>query len=336
MTVGRSGFGAIPIQRIGASEAGELLRRALDGGIDFFDTARMYTDSEEKIGLALSGLRGRVRLATKTTALSPIGLRADLETSLRNLRTDCIDLYQLHNPYFVPRPGDGSGLYEALEEARREGKIRFVGITNHRLPVALEAVESGLYDTVQFPLSALSSEPDLELARLAQEKDVGFIAMKALAGGLLSDARAAFAFLRGVEGVLPIWGIERPEQLDEFLALEADPPPLDDEMRRLLEGYRAELAGSFCRGCGYCMPCPAGIEINTAARMTHLMRRARFELYATPEWRAKMELIEKCTGCGGCRKKSPYGLDTPELLKAQLAEYRTMVGTSGARGPEAA
>lgn len=325
IVTGRSGFGAIPIQRIGAAEASALLRKAYDGGIDFFDTARMYTDSEEKLGLSLSSLRDRLFLATKTMALDAEGLRADLEISLRNLRTDHIDVYQLHNPAFVPKPGDRSGLYEALDEAKRAGKIRFIGLTNHRLPIAREAVESGLYDTIQFPLSSLSSEEDLELARAAKERDVGFIAMKALAGGVLTNAASAFAFLRSVEGVLPIWGIERQEQLEEFLALEAVPPELDGEMRGIIERDRAELAGSFCRGCGYCMPCPAGIEINMAARMTFLMRRSRFELYATPEWRAKMERIEACTLCGRCRKKCPYGLDTPALLKSQLAEYREMV-----------
>jgi uncharacterized protein len=334
IVTGRSGFGAIPIQRISAADAAALLRRAFDGGMDFFDTARMYTDSEEKIGRVFSGanaragLREEIYLATKTLATEGKGLVADLELSLRNLRTDRIDLYQLHNPAFVPRPGDGTGLYEALLEARRAGKIRFIGITNHRLPVAREAVESGLYDTIQFPFSALSSAEDLELVRMAREKGMGFIAMKALSGGLLSNARAAFAFVRSHADVLPIWGVERPDQLDEFLAMEADPPELDDAMRELIDRYRAELSGSFCRGCGYCMPCPAGIEINTAARITFLMRRARFELYATEEWKAKMGLIEKCTLCGSCRKKCPYGLDTPALLRSQLAEYREM--TAGA------
>jgi predicted aldo/keto reductase-like oxidoreductase len=326
IATGRSGFGAIPIQRISAGEATALLRKAYEGGIDFFDTARSYTDSEEKIGLALSELRGRLFIATKTPALDGKALRADLEASLRLLRTDYIDVYQLHNPAFVPRPGDGTGLYEALEEAKRAGKIRFIGITNHRLAVAREALESGLYDTLQFPLSSLSSEEDLALARSARERDVGFIAMKALAGGVLTNAASAFAFLRSVEGVLPIWGIERQDQLAEFLALEANPPALDGAMREIIERDRAELSGSFCRGCGYCLPCPAGIEINMAARMTYLMRRSRFELYATPEWRAKMERIEGCTLCGGCRKKCPYGLDTPALLRSQLAEYRRMVG----------
>jgi aryl-alcohol dehydrogenase-like predicted oxidoreductase len=329
----RSGFGAIPIQRIGAAEAKTLLRKAYGGGIDFFDTARGYTDSEEKIGLALSDLREHVFLATKTPALDGKALRADLETSLRLLRTDYIDVYQLHNPAFVPRPGDGTGLYEALEEARRAGKVRFVGITNHRLAVAREALESGLYDTLQFPFSSLSSAEDLGLVEEARKKDVGFIAMKALSGGLLTNAAAAFAFVRGHEGVLPIWGIEREAQLDEFLALEADPPEFDDAMRELIERDRAELSGSFCRGCGYCLPCPAGIEINMAARMTYLMRRSRFELYVTPEWRAKMELIDSCTSCGSCRKKCPYGLDTPALLKSQLAGYRELAGQASGGAP---
>lgn len=325
LMVSRSGFGAIPIQRIGFEESTALLRKAYEGGMNFFDTAHGYTDSEEKIGRALSSVRENIVIATKTPAEDSKALFEDLELSLLRLKTDYIDIYQVHNPKTVPRPDDGTGLYEALVEARRRGLVRFIGITNHRLPVAREAVESGLYDTLQFPFSSLSSGADLELVKAARETDVGFIAMKALSGGLITSAPSAFAFIRSTNYVVPIWGIQRLSELEEFLALEKDPPALDEAMRGIIEKDRVELGGSFCRGCGYCLPCPAGIEISTAARISFLMSRSRFEPFITQEWQKKMESIEDCSGCGHCRECCPYELDTPRLLKAQLAEYREFV-----------
>ena len=153
LTVNKNGFGALPIQRISWNEAAYLLQKALDGGIDYFDTARVYTDSEEKIGYALSARRGQFTLATKTMSTDVEGFWNDLHESLKKLNTDCIDIYQFHNPAFCPKPGDGTGLYEAMEQARAQGKLRFIGITNHRLAVAREAVASGLYDTLQFPFN---------------------------------------------------------------------------------------------------------------------------------------------------------------------------------------
>jgi uncharacterized protein len=330
LEVSRSGFGAIPIQRIGIDDSTALLRKACEGGINFFDTAHGYTDSEEKIGHALSPMRKQIVIATKTPAIDAKGLWEDLELSLSRLKTDYIDIYQVHNPKAVPRPGDGSGLYEALLEARSRGLIRFIGFTNHRLPVAREAVESGLYDTLQFPFSSLSSDADVELMNLARSRDVGFIAMKGLSGGLITRAASTFAFIRDTGYAVPIWGIERQAELDEFLALEENPPALDEAMWEIIRKDRAELAGSFCRSCGYCMPCPAGIEIPTAARISFLMRRSRFEPFITPEWQEKMEMIENCIECGHCRRNCPYELDTPSLLKAQLAEYREFVKARGA------
>ena len=169
ITVNRNGFGALPIQRVSVEEAGRLLRKAFDNGIDFFDTARSYSDSEYKIGLALSDVRDKIVIATKTPSTTVEGFWKDLETSLSLLKTDYIDIYQFHNPAFCPKPGDGTGLYEAMLEAKAQGKIRHIGITNHRLAVAQEAVESGLYETLQFPFSYLASEKDEALVRLCAE-----------------------------------------------------------------------------------------------------------------------------------------------------------------------
>jgi aryl-alcohol dehydrogenase-like predicted oxidoreductase len=322
LVVGRSGFGALPIQRLDFEEAGRLLVKAYDNGIDFFDTARAYSDSEEKIGRFLSDVRRNIVIATKTFAKDGRDLFKQLETSLKNLRTDYIDIYQLHNPEKLPDPEDRGGLYTALLEARKKGMIRFIGLTNHRLDIALEAISSGLYDTLQFPLSSLSADEDLRLVEACRESDTGLIAMKALSGGLITNAAPTFAFLRQFDNVLPIWGIQRESELDEFLSFERNPPALDEEMLRLIRQDREELKDSFCRGCGYCMPCPAGIPINTAARMSFLLRRAPYQGFLSDEWRGRMELINGCINCGQCKKRCPYKLDTPVLLRRMLEDYR--------------
>jgi predicted aldo/keto reductase-like oxidoreductase len=329
LMVSRSGFGAIPIQRIPVEKSTALLKKAYDNGVNFFDTAHGYTDSEEKIGHALSSVRSSIVIATKTPAADKKGLFENLETSLKRLKTDYIDIYQLHNPATLPVPGDKSGLYEGLVEAKQKGLIRFLGITNHRLSVAREAVASSLYDTLQFPFSSLSSDADVALLKEAQKNDVGFIAMKGLSGGLITNAASTFTYIRNTNYAVPIWGIEKETELDEFIELEKNPPALDAAMQKVIDKDRAELAGSFCRGCGYCMPCPSGIEINFAARMIFLLGRSRFELFITPEWRQKMELIDTCTNCGQCRSKCPYELDTPALLKNQLMQYREFCKSQG-------
>ncbi|MHB9099185.1 MAG: aldo/keto reductase [Syntrophales bacterium] len=321
LMVSRSGFGAIPIQRIGVEEAGRLLRKACDHGINFYDTARSYTDSEEKIGLALSGMREKILIATKNKGENRQTVLTELEKSLRFLKTDYVDLLQTHNLKTLPDPDDPDSGYRGLLEARQKGMTRFIGMSTHRIDIALQAAASGLYDTVQFPLSMISSDRDLGLIDVCRRNDVGLIAMKALSGGLITNAAAAFAFLRQFDTILPIWGIQRERELDEFIALEADPPALDEAMQRIIEKDRAELSGNFCRGCGYCTPCPIGIPVPMAARMSLLLRRTLVGRFLTDKCKTDMALIKKCTGCGHCREMCPYELDVPTLLKSQLADY---------------
>lgn len=321
ITVEKNAFGALPIQRIGREEAVKLLRRAYSRGVTFFDTARWYTDSEEKLGEAFQGMREKVYIATKTGASTPEEFWRDLETSLGNLRTDYIDIYQFHNPSFCPRPEDGTGLYEAMLEARAQGKVRHIGITNHRLNVATEAVESGLYETLQFPFCYLATEKDIELVGKTEEADMGFIAMKALSGGLITNSAAAYAFLAQYENVLPIWGVQRESELDEFLSYIDNPPGMNPELEAVIARDRQELLGDFCRGCGYCMPCPVGIEINNMARMSLMIRRAPSQAQLTPQMQEKMHRIKDCLHCGKCRSKCPYGLDTPALLEKNYQDY---------------
>lgn len=317
----KNAFGALPIQRISVEAAVKLLRRAYAQGVNFYDTARWYTDSEEKLGEAFEGMRDKIYIATKTGAATAEEFWRDLHTSLTNLRTDYVDIYQFHNPAFCPKPGDGTGLYEAMLEAKEKGMIRHIGITNHRLNIAHEAVESGLYETLQFPFSYLASEKDIELAEQCKAADMGFIAMKALSGGLITNSAAAYAFLAQYENVLPIWGIQREKELDEFLSYVENPPVLDEELSAVIARDREELLGDFCRGCGYCMPCPVGIEINNCARMSLLIRRAPSAAQLTPEMQEKMKRIEDCLHCGKCKSKCPYGLDTPGLLEKNYKDY---------------
>ena len=317
-------FGALPIQRISKSEAVRLLQMALDGGMTYFDTARWYTDSEEKLGEAFRDRRDALFIATKTGSQTPEGFWADLETSLRSLKTDHIDVYQFHNPAFVPRPGDESGLYDCMLKAKEQGKILHIGITNHRIGVAREAVESGLYETLQFPFSLLASPQDIELVESTVSSGMGFVAMKAMSGGLIRSGKAAAAFIARYP-VLPIWGVQRESELREFLDYLREPPEMSAELEEIMEKDRRELSGDFCRGCGYCMPCPQGIEINTCARMSLLLRRAPSAMNLSLQGQEMMKKIETCLNCGACKAKCPYGLDTPALLRRNYEDYQRVL-----------
>lgn len=322
----KNGFGALPIQRISVEDAGHLLRKAYEHGVNFFDTARFYTDSEHKIGVALGDVRDKIYIATKSMALTGEKLKEELEYSLGQLQTDYIDVYQLHNTPFCPKPGGEDGLYDALLQAKADGKIRHIGITNHRLAVAEESIASGLYETLQFPLNYLSSEKEERLIKLCEEADMGFIAMKGMSGGILQDGRAAYAYMDQFDNVLPIWGVQRESELDVFLDCAQNVPSMEDEdIKAVIEKDRAELKGDFCRGCGYCMPCPVGIQINNCARMVAMITRSPIEPWITPEKQAEMEKINQCLDCGQCAKKCPYNLDTPRLLRENLKGYREIL-----------
>lgn len=330
LIVSENSFGALPIQRISPEEAAKLLQYALAQGVNFFDTARAYTDSEEKIGLALSAQRDSFILATKTMGRTRQAALADLEISLSNLKTDHVDLWQLHCLNELPDPEDPESAYAALVEARAAGKTRFIGITSHRIEVAIAAARSGLYDTVQFPLCYLASEQDLDLIRVCKEENVGLIAMKGMSGGLISSPKAAYAFFTQYDNVVPIWGVQKQSELDDFLNAAKDGVTMDADCRAAIERDQAVLKGSFCRGCGYCMAtCPAKIPISTAARMELMLGRAPWQSYTTPEWIEQMKRIETCVHCGACAKHCPYQLDTPKLLEENYAFYRKFLAEKG-------
>ena len=323
LEVNKNGFGALPIQRCTMQEAVEILKKAYANGIDFYDTAHFYTDSEEKMGNAFKDIpREKIYIASKTAAETPEDFWSDLETSLKSLKTDYLDLYQFHNISFVPKKDDE--LFKAMLEAKEKGMIRHIGITTHKITFAHEAIESGLYETLQYPFSYLSGEEEIELVEKCKKFDVGFIAMKAMGGGLITNSKASFAFLNQFDNVLPIWGVQKISELDEFLSYDST-TVLDDELKSTIENDKKELGEDFCRGCGYCMPCPEEIKISICARMSLWVRRFPTEPHLTEEWQKTMAQTENCIECYACVDKCPYELDIPRILKENYEDYKNIL-----------
>lgn len=319
ITTCQNAFGALPIQRISRNQAVNLLRHAYEGGMRFFDTARAYSDSEEKLGAAFEGMREKIFIASKTQSTTAEGFWKDLETTLSNLETNYLDLYQLHMATTCYGPGDE--IYDCLVQAKNEGKIRHIGITAHRIEVAFDIVRSGYYETLQFPFSYLSGPRELELVKETEEAGMGFIAMKGLAGGLITNSRAAMAFMNEHPSVLPIWGIQSEEELEEWLSYMDDTPSMTPEISQFIEKERTELTGDFCRGCGYCAPCPVDIKIDQCARMSLMLRRAPAASWLSEKWQKEMDRIDNCIECRQCETRCPYSLHIPELLKKNKADY---------------
>ena len=319
LLVTKTAFGALPIQRIPKADAVKLVRRAYESGINYFDTANMYTDSEEKLSAALMDVRENVIISTKSGATDKATAMAHIEQSLRHL--GYIDLFQFHNPAQLPDPGDPNGAFAAALEMKERGYIRHIGITNHRHHIAKAAIESGNYETLQFPFCHLATEVDGELVAACKAADIGFIAMKGLSGGLLTNAEACYAFMQQYDNVVPIWGIQRERELDQWLEFSARKITMTPELSAVIDKDRTELAGTFCRGCGYCLPCAAKIDIPNSARMSLLLRRAPYKPYMSDEWHEKMHRIENCIHCDACKSRCPYHLDTPSLLAYMLKDY---------------
>lgn len=322
LEVNKIGFGALPIQRRNMEDSIEILHRAYESGIDFYDTARFYTDSEEKLGRAFEDVRENIYLASKTAAETPEDFWSDLETALKELRTDYLDLYQHHNISFCPKEGDE--LAKAMAEAKEEGLIRHIGITTHKITFAHEAIESGLYETLQYPFSYLSGEEELKLVEKCKSLDVGFIAMKAMGGGLLKNSKAAYAFMNQFDNVLPIWGIQHMSELEEFLSYPGD-LTLDWDLKAIIEKDKSELGDDFCRGCGYCMPCPEDINISMCARMSLWIRRFPTEPYLDEKTQQIMKKTEDCIECYACVDNCPYELEIPRLLKENYEDYKNVL-----------
>ncbi len=323
LEVNKNGFGALPIQRCTMAEAVEILKKAYENGIDFFDTAHFYTDSEEKMGNAFEDIdRDKIYLASKTAAETPEDFWNDLKTSLNSLKTDYLDLYQFHNISFVPKEDDE--LFKAMLEAKEKGRVRHIGITTHKITFAHEAIESGLYETLQYPFSYLSGEEEIDLVEKCKDLDVGFIAMKAMGGGLITNSKASYAFLNQFDNVLPIWGIQKLSELDEFLSYDEN-TTITDDLKSDIEKDKQELGENFCRGCAYCMPCPEEINISLCARMSLWIRRFPSEPYLTEEYQEMMMKTLDCIECYSCVDKCPYELDIPQLLKENYEDYQNVL-----------
>jgi predicted aldo/keto reductase-like oxidoreductase len=327
LVVSEVGFGGIPIINVGMEDAIALLRHCFDLGITFYDTANMYGDSEKKIGAALESVRDQVVLATKTLKRDAQGAAGHLDRSLEALKTGVIDLYQLHqvaNRETLDQVLAPGGACEALDEARSDGKIRFIGLSSHNPRTALEACRTGRFDTIQIPFNFIEQEPAKDLFPVAEEMDMGVIGMKPLAGGVVDRADLCFRFLQQYPKVVPIPGMRAQAEADEIVQLYRTREALTEEQRGQMEEIRSELGTKFCRRCEYCKPCQQGIDIPVVLGMWSYVKRLRQEVIIAMV-DANMKKVEDCIECGECVEKCPYALPIPELIQESLALYRSHV-----------
>jgi predicted aldo/keto reductase-like oxidoreductase len=312
-----------------------VLRRALKRGVTLYDTAHVYVDSEEKIGRALAGERHRVVLASKTMKRDRQGAREDLELSLRRLRTDYLDLYQLHQ---VSQEADWQtlagpgGALEAVVRAQEAGHIRHLGVTSHSLEMAVKLVETGLFSTIQFPFNFVEEAAAEKLHPLAQKRGLGIMAMKPFCGGLVENARLSFAFLRQFPGVVPLAGWDSVARVDEVLDLYETDNLVTAADLAAMQRYREELGDQFCRRCEYCQPCPQGVMITPAMLygiVAHRMGAAKAAGFAAKI----MESVRLCQECGECAARCPYHLPIPEIIHHHLALYDQHCAEASANHP---
>ncbi|MBI4831073.1 MAG: aldo/keto reductase [Candidatus Lindowbacteria bacterium] len=331
LIVSELGFGGIPIIRVGFDEAVEVVRHCFDRGIRFFDTANVYGDSEKKIGRALESVRETVVIATKTLGRDAETAAEHVGYSLENLKTRCIDLYQLHNLInddALNQVLAAGGAYEALAKAKADGKIRFIGFSSHNIGTAIKACRTGLFATIQFPFNFIERDPADDLFKVAAEMDMGIIAMKPLGGGLLERADLCFGFLQQFLNVVPIPGIQAKGELDQIINLYETPKPLSPADLADMDKIRDELGPKFCHRCEYCMPCDKGVLIPQAMAFRSFSRRMVPQA-AIMMADAAMESVANCADCRECIEKCPYGLEIPELLKETLALYNDFVKRHG-------
>lgn len=324
LKVSELGFGGIPILRLETNEAVRILRHAFDRGITFYDTANAYKDSENKMGIALEGMRDKVVIATKTLKRDAAGAAEHLENSLRMLRTDYIDLYQLHQVAqekdweTIMGPG---GAMEVVVKAQREGKIRYIGITSHSLPMAIKLVKTGLFSSIQFPFNFIETEAT-ELHTIARSLNLGILGMKPFAGGVIDNADLAFKYLRQYPDVLVIPGYDSVESVDSVIAMYQRPNVVEEADRQKMDEYRNQLGKQFCRRCEYCQPCPSGVMITPA--MGYPVIAHRMSPKVSVPWSQKaMESTQQCTECGLCVTRCPYELPIPAILKRNYDMYET-------------
>ena len=317
LKVSAIGFGGIPIIRLQTAEAVKVLRFAFDQGINFYDTANMYRDSEAKIGQALSPVRDKIIIATKTTQRNASGFRQHLEGSLKMMKTDYIDLYQFHqvaNDEEWGKITKDSGAWDEAAKAIQEGKIRFLGVTSHNLQMAIKLAKTGLFASVQFPFNFIEPEAKDELHKYCREKAVGSIVMKPFAGGVIDNALIAFKYLRQFPDIIPIPGFDSVKSVQEIVSIYEHQNDITSHDLQLMDKYRQELGKVFCRRCEYCQPCPNGVIITPA--MGYPIVASRMSPRVSVDFlKVPMESTKLCDGCGVCIERCPYDLPIPDLLK---------------------
>ena len=317
------GFGGIPIQRVDASVTRELVKAMAEKGINYIDTARGYTVSEAYLGEALEGLRDKFVLATKSMARTKEAMAKDIDISLGNLRTDHIDLYQVHNPNMeqLEQVIAAGGALEALQEAKAAGKIGHIGVTAHSLEVFEKALELDWVETIMFPYNIVETQA-VELIKKCTEKNIGFITMKPLAGGAIEDATLAIRFICAnpdVTVVIP--GMFDLKEIDQNLAACEDKTPLSEAELAKMEEIRSQLGNNFCRRCNYCAPCTVGISIPNVFLFQGYLDRYGLGDWAKERYGAMPVKASACIGCGACEKRCPYNLPIREMLKDAAAKF---------------
>ena len=325
LMVSRIGFGGIPIQRVSEDEAVAVVNKCLELGINYLDTANAYSTSEERIGKAIAGKRDQVILATKSQGRTADEVKPHLELSLKRFAVDYIDVYQLHNVAdmdTLEKVLGPDGPLSMLEDAKKAGIIKHISITSHQVDAAKAAVKSGRFETIMFPFNFIAFEPALELLELTREHDVGFIAMKPLAGGMLNNVNLAFKYLLQFPHVLPIPGIEKVQEIEEIVALAKKSKPITKAEQQEMEQMRKELGTRFCRRCDYCQPCTAEIPISMVMGFPVLFKHLSREELLSGWFAGFMEKATGCTECGECEERCPYDLPIREMMAEYVRIYQ--------------
>ena len=327
-------FGGIPVMRVPKAEAVTLIREIIGMGINFIDTANGYADSEEKIGAAIEGMRREeLILASKSTADDKKTFNEHLDLSLKRLGVEYIDIYQLHHVSSEKRcdavfaPG---GAFEGLQEAIAAGKVRFPAFSSHNIPTAIKVMKSGKFDAVQIPFNYIDYEAEKEIIPLAKELDIGFIAMKPMGGGLLSDAGLSFRYLMQYDGIVPDPGIERIEEIREIVAIVEKAEPLSEQDKKEIEKLRAEFGPSWCHRCDYCKPCPQDIPMSMVLLARSMVKRFSPER-ARSMVGSNIDKARNCVECGACVTRCPYNLEIPKLMKESIEFWDDLIKIDGSK-----
>jgi len=323
--VSRVAFGGIPIQRVSEDFAVSVVKKCISLGINFIDTANAYTTSEQRIGKAISGKRNKLIIATKTLARTREEVEKHLKLSLDRLGTNYIDLYQFHNitdSDTLKAVLADNGPMAVATEAKKHGLIRHIGVTSHSLDMAKELVKSDCFETIMFPFNFITYEAANELLPLANEHDVGFIAMKPLEGGRLDNISLAFKYLLQFPNVVTVVGIEKIQEIEEIAEILKQPLTFSAAEEAEVYKLRQELDRTFCRRCDYCQPCPQEIPISFVMDYPSLYRRLPPERIFVDFVADAMEKAAQCTECGECEERCPYGLPIREMIEGYVAEYK--------------